>query len=51
MSANDIWIRLEGHDEQCPRRELKDWKYSITNYKPRYLGYCTCDIKKDEVTA
>ena len=39
-------LRVEGHEEQCPKREMKGWKYDATNYKPRYLGYCTCTTGK-----
>ena len=45
-SVSEWTLRVEGHDEQCRKREMKGWMYSITDYKPRYLGYCTCKNRR-----
>tara|TARA_R110000751_G_scaffold68072_2_gene138635 strand:+ start:173 stop:361 length:189 start_codon:yes stop_codon:yes gene_type:complete len=38
-------LRVEGHEEQCPKREMEGWEYSFTNYQPQYMNYCTCGIQ------
>lgn len=41
----------EGHSIDCAKKEMEGWVYDLTDYAPKYIGYCTCkeeNIKGDE---